>query len=668
MDSKYESCLSVFSTLGSPFLETSNLRSYYHPSQAQALLPEQRNTVLSPSRLQHRNCPASPEKAEPSSPPHPGFLPNSSYQEAKPAKSDSTSPFNESWPSTERSSSALTPEGAVSFPSEQALGIKSLPSPKPLDSVSDSESVIARYIERFRYGQPTNRRDRGANSDTSAHFWWLHDSSIPGGNISKKEASSLSDSSQNKVRVAFSSPIQDQSPLGSPQDASAVDPETVSLQERAARLLQRRYSSTYSMSPSSNSRPVSSEGLGFTPTPTSTDAEADWARCTPQDITASQHKGGLSSLPAHRTQRSQAYSSFKPEDDILFQWRLRRKMEEASKAVTMMPSLAWRSQKNQISSASGMVERAVLKSPELTSCRSESGNVLPMSEAQRGMKSTLDESQPCCCAGPVRKGLSSQQIRETAVFGSRTVMVGSLEPIEKQRLKEATPQQDSVPAFPNCCHIPRPAPNRKQEGKKTIPQEECGSAVPVCPLLPGFKGTNKPLSQSVLCHAQQIIPSDERANVEPRGHTNPNRTKQNWRPYKSKQNPAKPVRDTREPPLSPAKHSVQCVLEEVVSERLFSPPESPVLERQKPKRSSENRDPEQAVPDPVATPSHPQLLDMAVQLLEQAEDSDGTEFEDDPLLQVLRCQREVLRNQMRAVDVWMGQLEVYNSDQNFSCR
>lgn len=57
----------------------------------------------------------------------------------------------------------------------------------------------------------------------------------------------------------------------------------------------------------------------------------------------------------------------------------------------------------------------------------------------------------------------------------------------------------------------------------------------------------------------------------------------------------------------------------MVAERLFSPPESPALPRDKPKRRSRTLGPEEAIPKNVVTPSHPQLLNMAAQLLEQAE-------------------------------------------------
>lgn len=68
-------------------------------------------------------------------------------------------------------------------------------------------------------------------------------------------------------------------------------------------------------------------------------------------------------------------------------------------------------------------------------------------------------------------------------------------------------------------------------------------------------------------------------------------------------------------------------LAQVVAERLFSPPDSPALPRDKPKRSSRTLGPEEAIPKNVVTPSHPQLLNMAAQLLEQAEgvvESTGT--------------------------------------------
>ncbi|XP_062995711.1 proline and serine-rich protein 3 [Elgaria multicarinata webbii] len=621
MDPKYDHCQAVFSTLGSPFLETSSCRSHYHPSQAQLLRQEQQNTVLSPSRFQRRNCSHSAKQAETLIPPQQTSLPDSSYQDVKPPKSDSTSPFNESWPSTERSSSSVTPEAAKGLPSEQASGTKALASPRTLDSVSDSESIIARYIERFRYGEPTTRGERWIPSGHSAQFWWLGHSFSPEGNISKKESSPSSDSSQSEVRPSLLSPVLDQFLSGDSQDTSTLDPETLNLQERAARLLHR------STSPLSSSRCVSLEGLNSTPTSTITNANADMSGCVSQHLAAHQHKGSVSALPCHITQMSQLYSS-KPEDDILFQWRLRRKMEEASKAVTVMAPGAWRSHGIQPTCASSMVESAALKSPEPACWRTKGRRVLPTSESQLDMKSTVVEHHPCCCTDAMRNGPSSKQPVETAPYSNGIMVVGSPKSNREQEVRELAPQKDPVPAFLDSPSPPRPAGASKHSGQRTS------------------------------CHVQRAAQPDERTHVEPRG---------NQRPIRSKQVQAKPVRDSEEPPKSPPKHSVRRVLGEVVSERLFSPPESPVLHRDKSKRSSKNWGSEEVLPDTVAAPSHPQLLNMAAQLLEQAEDSDGAEFEDDPLLQVLRGQRELLHSQLRAVDLRMAQLEDYHSDQDFSC-
>ncbi|KAJ6663647.1 hypothetical protein lerEdw1_009726 [Lerista edwardsae] len=385
--------------------------------------------VLSPSRLQAKTLPVPSKKAETLSPPHLNVSPDPGYPGVRAPNLDSTSPFNESWPSTERSSS--TPEGGNGLPTVQASETKTLAPPKPQESASDSESVIARYIERFRYGQPTNRRERWASSSRFPPLWWLDRSFSPEGNISKKEAPPSSDSGGSEARPSPLSSASDRSASGESHETSNLDLDTVNLQERAARLLHR------SASPSSSSKHVSSEGLSFTST--FANADVDTAGNGPRHLAWHQHKDNLGAVLDCTARMAQSGSSLKAEDDILFQWRLRRKMEEASKAVSVLPPAAWR-----------------------------------------------------------------------------------------------TPF-----TLPTCAPCP------------------------------------------------------------------------------------------------------------VIAERLFSSPEPPAPPKDEHQRSTMNRSPEEAVPQAVSSPSHPQLLSMAAQLLEQAEDSDGTEFEDDPLLQVLRGQREFLRHQLR---------------------
>ncbi|XP_060639893.2 proline and serine-rich protein 3 isoform X1 [Anolis sagrei] len=649
MDSKYESCLAVFSTLGSPFLESPSSLSHYHPSQTQPLKEEQRHTVLSPSRLQNKNCPTSPKKVETLSPLHLSFMPDISYQETKQSNSDSVSPFNESWPSTERSSSSLTPEGVKARPLEQVVGTKALSPLKLQEPISDSESVIARYIERFRYGKPTKRKERRASSDPSSQFWWFAGSSED--NISKKESSPSSDSSSSGVMSSLFSPGLDLSPSqGDFQDTSTLDPETVNLQMRATKLLQKSTSS------SGNSRHVSSEGLGSTSPSTITNAVVDLAEHIPPHLAANPCKGNLAAVSCHLSQRSQSRSSKKPEEDILFQWRLRRKMEEASKAAAVMPSVAWRSF-GQLASAGTMVENVAVKLPEPSDWTDKSRKTLPISEAQTNMGSALNEYHFCSCTDPVRKETSVRQLRETTSFRNGIVETGSSGFIGEQGLKKLTPQETAVPPYMDLSPKTEPTPKREQVVKKPTPQKDCFTAnqESSSPLRPA--GTTKHLKQAILCHGQRTIESDERVHSKPKG---------DQKPCRAKKDQAKLGADFKEPPVSPAKQSVQHVLGEVVAERLFSSPESPALHRDRPKRSLKDRGPKETMPDGVARSSHLELLDMAAQLLEQAEDSDGTEFEDDPLLQVLRGQREVLRSQLRTVDARMARLEGQDSEQDFS--
>ncbi|XP_066494877.1 proline and serine-rich protein 3 [Tiliqua scincoides] len=630
MDSKYESCLAVFSTQGSPFLKAANSRSHYHPSHAQLLSPEQRHMVLSPSRLQARTLPVPSKKTETLSPPCLGFLPDSSDQGVQAPNSDSTSPFSESWPSTERSSSSLTPKGGNAVPTSQVSETKAPASPKLQESASGRESVIARYIERFRYGQPTNRQERWASSGHFPTLWWLDRSFSPEGNLSEKESRLSSDSGKSETRPSPLSSAPDQSPSGESHETSNWILDTANLQERAARLLHR------SASPSSNTKHISSEGLSFTSTVTN--AEMDTTGSAPQHLTWHQRKDSLGAVPDRIAQTG---SSLKPEDDILFQWRLRRKMEEASKAAAVLPPASWRNQFTLPTCALNMVEGATLKLPEATTWGSNGRTLLvtgadvksthgehwgsndrtsPASGAD--VKSTHGE-HPCCCTDSMRTAPSSRQPTETTRFTTRNGMVESPEPNRERRVEEPTPQGSLVPMFLDSSPQPRPTETRR------------------------------PSDRSTLHHAQRTTQPVEKSITHPRG---------SQRSFLSEQDRAKPVRGFREPLVSPPKSSIQRALGEVIAERLFSSPEPPAPHKGERQKSTKNLSLEEAAPQTVISPSHPQLLSMAAQLLEQAEDSDGMEFEDDPLLQVLRGQREFVRNQLRAVDAQVTQLEGYHSD------
>lgn len=622
MESKHENCLAVFSNQGSPFLKAASSRSHYYPSQILLLSPEQQqHLILSPSRLQAKTLQEPSKKTEILIPPGLNSLPDSRDQGVQTPNLDSTSPFNESWPSTEHSSSSLTSKGGSAVPVVEASGTKTLASQ---ESASSRESVIARYIERFRYGQPTNRQERWASNGHCPPLWWFNRSFSPEGNISRKDVLPSSDRGKTETRPSPLSSTPDQSPSGESQDTSNLDLDTVNLQERAARLLYR------SESPSSSSKHVSTEGLSFTSTVTN--AEMDTTGNAPQHLTWHQRKDSLGAAPSRIAQTAHSGSSFKPENDILFQWRLRRKMEEASKAVAMLPLEAWSHPFMLPTCAPNMVEGGALTLPEATTGGSN-GRTLPASGAD--VKSTHGE-HPCCCTESIRNTSSSMQPIETTRLTTRNGLVESPEPYREQKVKEPTPHKSPIPVNLDSSSQSRPSEMSRSSDPSILPQAQW---------------TAQPVEKS---RAQRTAPPVEIPVERPRG---------SQRSFQSERHKAKPTRDFGEPLVNPPKSPIQRVLGEVIAERLFSSPEPPASpHKDEHPRSMKSQGPEEAALQTVTSPSHPQLLSMAAQLLEQAEDSDGTEFEDDPLLQVLRGQREFLRNQLRAVDAHVAELEGDHSD------
>nr|XP_033818407.1 rho GTPase-activating protein 33 isoform X3 [Geotrypetes seraphini]XP_033818409.1 rho GTPase-activating protein 33 isoform X3 [Geotrypetes seraphini]XP_033818410.1 rho GTPase-activating protein 33 isoform X3 [Geotrypetes seraphini]XP_033818411.1 rho GTPase-activating protein 33 isoform X3 [Geotrypetes seraphini] len=99
----------------------------------------------------------------------------------------------------------------------------------------------------------------------------------------------------------------------------------------------------------------------------------------------------------------------------------------------------------------------------------------------------------------------------------------------------------------------------------------------------------------------------------------------------------------------PEESPVRSAVGQVISERLFSSPPSPKYIGSKSMRGSRIRkEKSKAAQSTVVDPDPQQSLEMAAMLLEQAEESDGSEFQDDPLLHILRQQRDKLRDRLRA--------------------
>ncbi|KAJ8005309.1 hypothetical protein DPEC_G00145290 [Dallia pectoralis] len=316
-------------------------KTHYRPSLGK-ISKQARKTTLSPVRLTQRSSP-DPPMINSQSTEDQHFLRAAHHFVHCPPDTEGQTSFSESWPSIDLGSSPINTPASRN---------KDTPTWVPTSGVGKGESrdsVLAKYIERFRHGRPQSREERRQTSTMAGEgqqpFWWLSPSPLPSSSTPTQTSDKGSDRNNSATTL---SPVQYDAasfPSIGLLDLSAMemsdsshcdlgDPELLQLQNNASKLLLQSEQSL-----SSGSMPISSEGLGCSDSlspvsiaePVRRPLASSVANLTPDIYT--NFKPIVLNPPASRT---------RPEEDILFQWRLRRKIEQArqwSQTIPHQPSV-----------------------------------------------------------------------------------------------------------------------------------------------------------------------------------------------------------------------------------------------------------------------------------------------------------------------------------------
>ncbi|XP_043973396.1 proline and serine-rich protein 3 isoform X2 [Gambusia affinis] len=648
-----------------PPVSTVKTRAHYYPSRKKSLSKNEKKITLSPVRLHQTS----------NSPPRSLNRESEQLNENHdfPA-SDGQHVFTEIWPSTECGSS---PEGNADIPEMLPDKLSTKLETSTVPSGVKEDSVLAKYIERFRHGQPQSRAERRQMISTDGGeqipFWWMTHSSVPSSNPGKL----LDKDGHDSTTDSLDAQPQHDTFLNVGSDCSQGeydDTELINLQERASRLLLRG-----ECSQSDGSIPVSSDGLGCSDFSSSVSVNEP----VRQPLIPSLMKSTNAPIcpdPAAAAASSQKYvmptmtPPTRPEDDILFQWRLRRKMEQAR---------GW----SQSMKQSGLHDSAF------------SWQAPSLFHASVSAEAYKSSQPPRFSESDAHPHMTSSQAETTEAHRR-----GAPAPSPTRFLTAGVPSSSGMSQTQTLSHIPPhmhllcdvlPCPNQptlandEQSISQKLPEAQTkavhretqvsesllrtNSDWPVKERLPASRHASTGNIKGDGCSQQKILHKNKKKKLVTKESDQKTAlpSRQQRKAVRDSSNPSNPKNTTsvkerhhhdegkavpkescsggHGPPSSP----VHTALGQVVSEVLFPTvaQKTPVSPVSTPKNISS--------PSGSAAPLHvtQNSLQVISQLLQEAEDSDGKEFEDDPLLQVLRQQRKWVKDQIREVDVRLNEFQ-----------
>ncbi|XP_071959139.1 uncharacterized protein [Antedon mediterranea] len=359
-----------------PFAETVLPSSHYHPTTQNVLTTKEKETKIKSHLAEQSKQKKTTKESKKVSPKEKTFLDKGHAYITRelpthdtPSPGNNSSKFEESWPSSELPSTLDSPEVTTGLAKYQPLSNQELPldfSARPFISEQSSmngqpswkqskssnlfdgsdkkKPTIARYIDRFRYAEPRSRQER-QREKTSQDFWWLHhddstsfqtstptdEDSSRGRRIPAKARPSDSSMKGSRTSGSMDAYMTPGGPYESDSSSflapHSTDRHTADIQHRANALIERS-ETTFSDESIVKCDPRNL----FAPSSTQSQHPFSSLHIVPPEY------NNMNRLPVEPHIQNNFKASMRkstPEDDILYQWRLRRKLEQARERPAM---------------------------------------------------------------------------------------------------------------------------------------------------------------------------------------------------------------------------------------------------------------------------------------------------------------------------------------------